>query len=99
MSGCGENEFEKTRRKALSGDSEAQYALGVLYGRGKGIEQDLEQVFMRIEKSAKQGNATAQFALGSLYISENNLVDGKHWWGKAAAQEYQPAKDFLSRYE
>tara|TARA_B110000444_G_C18705988_1_gene531329 strand:+ start:318 stop:644 length:327 start_codon:yes stop_codon:yes gene_type:complete len=52
---------------AKQGDSNAQYVLGYLYERGKGVSKNLKKAAAWYELSAVQGNRQSQFAFGSLY--------------------------------
>lgn len=42
-----------------AGNADAQYALGSMYGQGKGVERDRARSFELIKKSADQGNLDA----------------------------------------
>ena len=48
-------------------DAWAQYSLGVMYYRGRGVAQDYTKAREWLEKAATQGNANAQFSLGLMY--------------------------------
>ena len=45
---------------AEQGDAAAQYNLGFLYMKGKGVPQDIKMVIKWYTKAAEQGNAKAQ---------------------------------------
>ena len=49
--------------RAEKGSDPAQYALGMRYLEGKGVEKDLKKARKWLEASAKQGNADAKKAL------------------------------------
>ena len=57
------------RPLAEQGDALAQYNLGVLYRKGRGVPQDDVQARQWYEKAAAQGQAKAQFNLGTLYFN------------------------------
>ncbi|THJ23047.1 MAG: sel1 repeat family protein [Nitrospira sp. CG24E] len=65
---------------AEQGDALAQYNLGVLYRKGRGVPQDDVQARQWYEKAAVQGQAKAQFNLGTLYFN-----------GEGVAKDYQQA--------
>ena len=75
---------------AESGDSKAQFRLGVMYDNGEGVAQDYGEALKWYRKAAEQGNTTAQFNLGLMYArGEGTLQDDKEavkWYRKAAEQ-------------
>lgn len=68
------------RPLAEQGDALAQYNLGVLYRKGRGVPQDDVQARQWYAKAAAQGLAKAQFNLGTLYFN-----------GEGARKDYQQA--------
>jgi len=68
------------RPLAEQGDALAQYNLGVLYRKGRGVPQDDVQARQWYVKAAAQGLAKAQFSLGTLYFN-----------GEGAPKDYQQA--------
>src|SRR6266567_2745937 len=60
--------FSMFKNYAEQGDAEAQYALGLLYYDGKGVNQDFQQSAKWIRKAAEQELADAQLALGNFYF-------------------------------
>ncbi len=62
------------------GDALAQYNLGVLYRKGRGVPQDDVQARQWYAKAAAQGQAKAQFNLGTLYFN-----------GEGTPKDYQQA--------
>ena len=75
---------------AKQGYAEAQFQLGYLYERGKGVTQDDVQAAAWTRKAAEQGHADAQFQLGYLYNSGRGVpqdeVQAASWMRKAAEQ-------------
>lgn len=53
---------------ANSGNSLAQYRLGVLYYNGQGVPEDEQQAIYWWKKAAAQGYTEAMFQLGSAYL-------------------------------
>ena len=76
--------------KALAGDAEAQYNLGVCYKNGDGIEKNLTKAVKWYEKAAEQGYASAQCNLGYCYEFgvgvEKNILKAVDLYKKAAEQ-------------
>jgi len=68
------------RLLAEQGDALAQYNLGMLYRKGRGVPQDDVQARQWYEKAAVQGQAKAQFSLGTLYFN-----------GEGAPKDYRQA--------
>jgi len=68
------------RPLAEQGDALAQYNLGVLYRKGRGVPQDDVQARQWYAKAAAQGLAKAQFSLGTLYFN-----------GEGVRKDYQQA--------
>lgn len=54
---------------AEQGDAQAQYHVGLLYHKGRGVPQDDAQARKWYAKAAEQGQAKAQFGLGTLYFN------------------------------
>ena len=75
---------------ADAGDSQAQYNLGWMYKRGRGVPQSDETAILWFEMSAQSGHPGAQSTLGSIYyygegVTRNELV-GARWFTLAAGQ-------------
>jgi TPR repeat protein len=65
---------------AEQGDALAQYHVGLLYHKGRGVPQDDAQARKWYAKAAAQGQAKAQFSLGTLYFN-----------GEGGPKDYQQA--------
>ena len=52
---------------AEQGDASAQYNLGVMYEKGRGVTQDYAAAMSWYRKAADQVDASAQFNLGFMY--------------------------------
>ena len=52
---------------AEDGDEKAQYFLGLIYYKGKGVPQDYKTALKWYTLSAEQGNKVAQYNLGVMY--------------------------------
>jgi TPR repeat protein len=56
-------------QSADQGDATAQCNLGVMYGKGEGVQQNYTEALKWYKKAADQGDATAQYALGLMYYN------------------------------
>jgi uncharacterized protein len=65
---------------AEQGDAQAQYHMGMLHHKGRGVPQDDVQARKWYGKAAEQGQAKAQFSLGTL-----------HFNGEGGRKDYQQA--------
>lgn len=82
--------FKEFKPLAEKGDARAQFELGYMYERGKGIPQDYAESLSWFRKSAAQGNASAQFYLGQRYDIGNGVpqdyTEAASWYRKSAEQ-------------
>src|SRR2546428_9247682 len=85
-----EQSFVESKKRADSGDADAQVNLGLLYGKGEGVPQDFAQARQWWQKAAAQGDAQAQVNLGLLYAKgegvPQDFAQARQWLEKAAAQ-------------
>jgi TPR repeat protein len=69
---------------------EAQYNLGNMYYKGKGVQQDFKQAAAWYQKAAEQGFAEAQINLGYMYDEgkgvQQDFKQAAAWYQKAADQ-------------
>jgi hypothetical protein len=88
-------EFNLTKAKAESGDTEAQLLLGWMFDTGKGIEPDSSEAFRWWMKAAEKGLAVAQYNVAVMYASgqgvDKNYTHAVDWYRKAAAQGWPAA--------
>ncbi len=85
-------EFKKAARiyssLAGQGDAAAQFSLGEMYVKGKGVPQNDNEAFKWYRLAAEQGLAQAQYNLGSLYAEGKGISqsyqDAYAWWIVAA---------------
>jgi TPR repeat protein len=75
---------------AESGNTNAQFLLGFMYGHGEGVPQDDIEAAKWYRKAAAQGHDSAQNNLGFLYEYGLGVTydqtEAKKWYRKAAAQ-------------
>ena len=78
------------RPLAERGDARAQFYLGLMYEKGRGVAQDNQQAVAWYRKAAEQGVAEAQYNLGLMYANgpaaAQNDQQAVHWARKAAEQ-------------
>ena len=82
--------LDAVQQAAEQGDGEAQYNLGVLYGRGRGVPLDDAEAVRWYRSAAEQGHAPAQFNLGASYDFGRGVIedvdDAVRWYRLAAEQ-------------
>lgn len=82
--------FKEFSPLAAMGDARAQFELGYMYERGKGVAQNYNESLNWFRKSAAQGNALAQFYLGQRYDIGNGVpqdyTEAASWYRKSAEQ-------------
>lgn len=82
--------LKEFRPLAAQGDARAQFELGYMYERGKGVPQDYVEAASWFHKSAAQGNASAQFYLGQMYDIgkgvHQSYQEAASWYRKSAEQ-------------
>lgn len=86
-------------QQAEQGEPIAQFSLGLMYGKGKGVEQDYKQAVNWFHKAADQGDIQAGNNLAAMY-SEGLGVDRDYsqaiaWYRKAAEQGDAQAQNNL----
>ena len=98
-SGNHEQAFDIFLAAARQGDPWSQFALGVLYLKGEGVQKDVAASTRWLQKAAAQGHAFAQFNLGNAYLNGRGLEPdtGKaaYWWQQAAEQGNRMAQSNL----
>lgn len=102
MVGAVDSYLSDVRRLAEAGDSEAQFALAILfeYG-GKEIRRDPEQSFIWLEKAGRAEVAGACLFLGIKFENGNGVKqdysEAARWYDCAARQDWPAAQFFLAR--
>lgn len=89
------------RPAADQGDALAQYNLGALYARGRGVGKDLGEAAKWFRLAAEQGNGLAEYYLAMLYVSGNGVARdtelAAHWFRKAATHGVVQAQAELNK--
>jgi uncharacterized protein len=87
-SAADELTLDTAQAKAAKSDAPAEYFLGKLYERGKGVTQDYAKAADYLRQAADQGYAPAQTDLGALYAQGLGVkLDDQQaaaWYRKAA---------------
>lgn len=75
---------------AEQGHAAAQYGLGIMYGKGRGVPQDDAEAVKWYHLAAAQGHAHAQYNLGIMYAEGRGVpqdyITAHMWWNIAASQ-------------
>jgi hypothetical protein len=83
------------RPLAEQGDAAAQFWLGLMYDRGKGVPQDFAKAIKWYRLAADQGDAPAQRHLGAMYEHGKGVpqdyAEARKWVRQAAEQGYARA--------
>ena len=87
------------RPLAKQGVADAQYNLGVMYRKGRGVPQDDAEAVKWYRKAAEQGHAVAPVSLGVMYVRgrgvRQDYAAALQWWRKAAEQGVAGAQNNL----
>jgi hypothetical protein len=78
----------------------AQHALGSMYARGEGVDQNDELAFSWFRRSAEEGDAYGQYNLGFMYEKGYGTRQDRElaelWYSKSAEQGFDKAKARLA---
>lgn len=88
------------RAAAARGNGEAQYYLGLLYGKGVGVAADPVAAFTWLQAAAETGHVAAQFELSRAFArgqgTEMNTQKASRWIQEAAAAGHGEAQFYLA---
>ena len=83
--------------EARWGESEAQYAVAMMYAAGQGVEMDQEEAAKWFEKAAEEGHPHAMFKIGERYETGNGISRDSEkaikWYRRAAETGYAKGDD------
>jgi len=75
---------------------EAEFYLGVMYAKGRGVPQDFQKALHWYRLAAEQGFAKAMANLGAMYSKGNGVpkdyAQAIHWYEEAAEQQLPEAQ-------
>jgi uncharacterized protein len=78
---------------ATSSSVAAQYNLGQMYAKGKGVGRDFKEAAKWYTMAAENGDAEAQYSIGLMYRKGHgvirNMKTSFYWWRKASAQNFR----------
>ena len=81
------------RERAEQGVVESQFALGNMYFKGHGVEQNIDEALKWYGRAAAKGNAMAQLKLGFIYEDgkgvPQNKKAAKAWYHKACENKHE----------
>ncbi|MBQ26536.1 MAG: hypothetical protein CMH81_00110 [Nitrospiraceae bacterium] len=84
--------IQKFRQAAETGDTKAQFNLGLMYEDGNGVPQDVEVAVRWYHQAAKAGYALAQVNLGLMYEEGRGVLQdvkaAVYWYRQAAEAGY-----------
>lgn len=79
---------------AKNGDASAQYSLGYMYIKAKGVHKDELEGYYWTRRSAESGNVPAQYIMGYIYFNGNSVIKKdltkSFFWVHKAAQNGDP---------
>ncbi len=84
------------RPLAEQGNAKAQFNLGLIYSKGRGVPQDYTEAARWYRRAAEQGVAQAQYTLGFMYSKGRAVPQDyaqAHMWYSLAVSRYPPSKD------
>lgn len=96
-----EEKFSKTLPLAEKNDPAAQYDIGVMYLRGRGVSIDNSKAIQWLKKAANQSHHKAQYKLATMYLegagTGQNNTEAAKWLKKSAQSGYPPAQFQLGK--
>lgn len=94
-----EGKFRSELAKAEQGDPKAQYAVGEMYEKGRGVDRDLRSAFSWYSKASQKGNMKAEYKLGMAYLNgkgiRKNYRKAYEWLKKSSDKGYVRAQYYL----
>ena len=90
------------RKAADNGERAAQFNLGEMFMRGRGVEKSEEEAAQWFSKAAQLDHPGAEYQLGMMYIRGRGGIPkdegvGLQWLEKAAAQGHEEAKKEVAK--
>jgi len=86
------SEIENLKEKAINGDADSQYSLGLAYAIGSNVKKDLIESKKWIKLAAQNGNLGAQLNYGQ---NLTDYVEGLKWIKKSSESGYIQAQTYL----
>ena len=93
--------FEEKLELAKQGDADAQYSIGYMYEKGKGVKENHSESLGWYLKAAEQGLEKAQYKVGRSYFlgtgTKQDFAKAEQWLQKSSDQDYSPAQFYLGK--
>ncbi len=89
-------EVRQWRSRAERGDATAQYVMGFMFAKGRGVKQSYVESTFWLNKAAEQGYPSAQHYLGLMYLTGRGVSKDRvraHMWLTLAAHCLPPGRD------
>lgn len=97
LTGNYDKAYKEFKALAEQGNAAAQYNLGQMYYKGKGLPQSYPEAVKWFRRAANQGDAAAQFNLGEMCFEgkgvKRDVVQAYMWLNLAAEQGDLIAKE------
>lgn len=87
---------------AKSGSSIAQFYMGLMYGKGKGVKHDVKEAVRLFKLSSRQDNSDAQYYLGMAYANGYRIKEDlplAHMWLSFSSKKNAQAKQAIYALE
>lgn len=81
-------DIKSLSKQAESGDTGAQFQLGLHHDQKKGLLRNKKEAKKWYMEAASNGHVKAQNSLGSIYQEEENYIEAKKWYEMAANQNH-----------
>lgn len=85
------------RKAAAKNDPSAQFNIGNIYNRGKGVPQNEPEAIKWFTLAAEQNDDRAQYELGVIHMNRKDFATGVAWLEKAAEAGNSYAQSDLGR--
>ena len=94
-----EEKFKQALPKAEQGNVEAQYDVGRMYERGKGVVKNSKKAFEWYTRAANKNDEKAAYKVGRAYLEgkgvRKNYKKALSWFTKSANKKYTRAQYYL----
>jgi TPR repeat protein len=82
---------------AAQGDAQAQYWIGAMYYRGRGVIQDYKEAVRWYRLAAEQGDAQAQYWIGAMYYRGHGFtrdhIRAHMWFNLSSSAGHAPGTE------
>lgn len=96
-------DISKLKQSADQGDMQAQFALGVCFLYGDGVEKNYDMALKYFQLASNQGHISALYALATCYKDGHGVIKDERkafeYLKKAADKGYEPAINEIAKYK